>query len=794
MEVHDIAASRAHQHSNSEHAVDPDTRLLPSPHREAATTAAAAAPAAAANINAGGPDKVGALERTQLPETDFATSTSLGLSTREFTNRESSDSALTLLTSEMLPVNGAVADSDNGTMQRGNVAARTGPAPVLSEALLRRKQAHSRQASLDLLQREHASLSSVNGGRAYERAASYMAQTQSSLRHASLGSEASMTGSTRRLRQRRSADRDDDDEVSDVASVTSSQWSLRRRRVGPRTLRPVPLPATTVMSERAQRIAARTAETRLQGNPVVVVRGGARVSASRKSSVTTTENSSPHIQPVQRRSLSASGAASASATTVTVSDDDTVELTKSGVSVSLSPITSGARSGRKSLHHARHGSGSGSGSGSASLSVADGELTRSARDAQDEPVPRTVQPVSFDGYGGGAAAAQRKNGLGPDKGGRPPLTPRDDASPHTVGGQRGGSLGAAAAVPATTLTSNTVHRHSSSVDYQQKQQQRLQQPQRRNSAGGSAVATRGPSVASSNGTAVHRITEGRRSGADYDVAVGRKSFGEESMDDTPISVLKERANREAQHNARRAPDQPVVPRLELGEITAKRDRQHRSASYKVAHGGQADDDNDGAADTPVTGGSVLSEVTVSSMTDSATPQGQVLTRSGHRHQRELHPAKEGEDVRVDPSPAASADQRATYNSHGASPAREADAADAVATTVSPSRTTAAEATAHQREGSAAVTTTTNSLNAAPTQGGVTTATTTEDAAAEPAGKAVQPANAPASSASAAAPSQKGVSEPKKRRAFEKSGATAPAQPTPPPAASTKDNAKCCAVM
>jgi hypothetical protein len=684
--------------------------------------------------------------------------------------------------------------------------------------------------------REHVMLadSSGNGDRAYERTASYMAQTESSLRHASIGSEASITDSIWRLRSR---PRGDGDQASDVASVASSQWSVRRRRVGPRPARPVErlVPATT--TERAQRIAARTAlqrpaeagettnsgEVRLRANPVVV-RGGARVSASRKASIAVSDDGSPNMNAVQRLSLSGSGAGSPSLTTVTVSDEDTGELTKSGVSVSLSPITPGARSARKSLHHTRLGSSSGGGSISKNvpdfLSSADGDGTVDEYDAQDEPVARATQPVSADGYGAGirggghAAVTLGRSAPGPDKAGRPPLTPRGDASPRPgvgVGGgvHRSSSLGGAAAVPATTLTSNTVHRHSSSADYPQQQQQ-----QQRNSVGDAAVWTRGgASVGNGSGTAIHRVTEGRRTGADYD-AVGRKSLGEESVDDTPISVLKERANREAERNARRDANQPVVPRLALGEITAKRDGQRRSMAYKAAPSGPCEE----ASDTLMTGGSVLSDVTVSSMTDSATPHVHGSFRSGRSHAAERHGAHD-EVVVVDPSPSASAVPQTTttttYDSHGSSPARAEPAPPTTATTVTPSRK---GSSAKVREDSGATATVSVTHNtAAPTNGGGKSAAEgTPNAPAEakpvkqkPAPKAEGSTTRPATSTatpvattstSAAAPAastpvRNDAGEAKKRRAFERSGAaTAPSKRAPPPPASTKENAKCCAVM
>lgn len=630
--------------------------------------------------------------------------------------------------------NGANSEA-GGSIARGRSAARAGPAPVLTEASIHRRREHSRQASLDMAAREQLAQFRTAGG--YERTASYMAQTQSSLRHASIGSEASITGSIRRMRRRAN-----DDDASDVASVASSQWSVRRRRVGPRTFKPVaaPVPATTT-TERAQRIAARTAAQRgaaaggeggengerLQGVPVVV-RGGARVAASRKSSVDAGDSS---FFNGQRLGLSGGGAGSGSVTTVTVSDDDTGELNKSGVSVSLSPDTSGPRSARRSMRQSRHNSGAAGGAGSGSrggsefISAADGDFGGDCDDGYDDPLPRATQPMSFDAYPAARAAGGGRSALAaapaPDKAGRPPLTPRGDASPHPgAGGRRNSSLGGAQAIPATQLTSNTVHRHSNSFDFQQ---QRLQQ--RRDSAEDSATASaatgaRGNGALANGTTATHRVAEGRRSGAEYDAAAGRKSAGggaagnDDMMDDTPISVLKARAEREAAHNARRDSDPPVVPRLALGEITANREKQRRSSSYTVASSGAAAAAGGGAGaghvgyapQTPMTAGSALSEVTVSSMTDSATPHvgggGGGGTRSGRGHGSD-HRASHVEDVRVDPSPSVSAVQQtkgsgakaATYDSHGASPVRE-ESAEVPNTTVSPSRLTVVDATASRR--------------------------------------------------------------------------------------------------
>lgn len=744
----------------------------------------------------------------------------------------------------MQPENGVCMSSDGGSVAHGRIAARAGPAPVLSETSIRRKREHSCQASLDMAAKEQARMG--NGGqRAYERTASYMAQTESSLRHASVGSEASIAGSVRRLRVCSSAE--PRDEASDVASVASSQWSVRqRRRVGPRAGRLVerPLPAATTTTERAQRIAARTAAlktaeaageavdangSRLQGN-AVVVRGGARVTASRKTSVVAVTAAADDgvvaTQTAQRLSLSVSGAASPSVTTVTVSDDDTGELTKSGVSVSLSPITSGARSGRRSLHHNRHSSGVASKSAADFLSLADGEGTGDEYDAQEEPVPRTTQPVNFDGYGSAHRGGLGKGAAAVEKAGRPPLTPRGDASPfHCAGsnGKRGSdnaNLDGETAAPATTLTSNTVHRYSSSVEYAQ-QQQRLQQ--RRSSVDNEAAApARGSGVASGGGggaTTIHRVTEGRRSSAEYDT-LGRKSGGEEPIDDTPISVLKERANREAARNARRDSDQPVVPRLALGEITAKRDRQRRSSSYKTAQDGQGAY----APDTPITGGSVLSNVTVSSMTDSATSHthgGGGGGRSGRHHASQQQPTQ-GENVCAGPSPSTSAVEPdllhysekadgAHYNSHNTSPAR-AEAREeklSLASTVDAEQgcifsTTALATDAPAGGKTAAAAAASNSALALTKKTTMVEEKPASEAAegsmreASPSPAALGPA--PASSA---APVQSSKGNGRKRRAFETTGSnvaattSSKAPPPPqsrPPSATSKEKAKCCVVM
>lgn len=828
------------------------------------------------------------------PADALPTSTSLGLSTQDLaTTHESSSFTATLCAMEAQPSNGYGAGGSDagGSAARGRTVARAGPAPVLTDASIRRRREHSRQASVDMAAKENIAAFHTlkDNGFAYERTASYMAQTQSSLRHASLGSEASITGSVRRLRRRVSADRDDD--ASDVASVASSQWSVRRRRVGPRAMRPVerPVPTATTTSERAQRIAARTAAqraaevsgtadsgaadadgVRLQANPVVV-RGGAWVSPSRKSSIDVSDGASPNPQapPPAAQALNGfvSGAPSASLTNVTVSDEDTGELTKSGVSVSLSPVTSGARSARRSQLQSRHGSGSASGGGGGGLSgrskgaaeflsCADGDGVGDDIDVQRDPMPRATQPMSFDGYASlTRVAGPPRSIVAAEKAGRPPLTPRGDASPHLSGhggGRRNSSLGGAQAIPATRLTSNTVHRHSSSFDAQQ--QQRL--TQRRSSIGESANgATRNSTGPANAATATHRVTDDRRSGGDLDGAV-RKSTGEDSMDDTPISVLKERADREAQQNARRDSDQPVVPRLALGDITAKRETQRRSTSYTVANAKS----HAYAPDTPMTGGSVLSDVTVSSMTGSATPC--VMSggpRSGRAHTSGHRPSHV-EDVRVDPSPVASAMQAqkaddrlhhtGTYDSHGASPARE-DSTN-VATKISPSRhaavadaTTASAKPRDKAEGgapavaapaaptsrNATAMSSTNKNNNADHRNTTTAGTknkkmnstgpderkSTADAAAKPRGEQMSnsvngtgesrqaspepkaPAAAAATAASTKPASGQATSATnatgKKQRAFEKNNAaTTSAKASPLPANASKDNAKCCVVM
>ncbi|KPI87916.1 hypothetical protein ABL78_2994 [Leptomonas seymouri] len=693
--------------------------------------------------------------------------------------------------------NGFSVGGDGDSVPRSSsIVTRAGPAPVLSEASIRRKREHSRQASLDMMGREQFNVNSGNGGHAHERSASYMAQTESSLRHASIGSDASITGSIRRLRQQQNADRDDD--ASDVASVTSSQWSMRRRRVGPRPLQKVEKPVPGATAERARRMATDTTATRLPGNQAVL-RGGAHIAASRKSAAAVSEGRLLNTQSMQRTNLPASGVASSTVTTITVSDDESVELTKSAASVSLSPITPGTRSDRKSAHHTRRLSGSGSKSASDLLSGADTEATRDVLDAHDEPVPRTAQPVSFDGLGGGGytSAGQWKSAPGTDKGGRPPLTPRGDTSPGAGGVKRSSSsLGVSATVPATTLTSNTVHRPSNGFDYQQ-QHQRMQQ--RRNSAGEAAAATR----SFNSGTTIHRFTEDRGPASDHD-AVGQKPSYEDSIDDTPIGVLKERANREAERNAQRGSNQPVIPRLALSEITAKRDRSRHAHSHDVAHDGSGHY----GPDTPMTGDSVLSDVTVSTMTGSDTPHVHVAVRSSRSHppgQRRT----QGADARADRSPLTSAAQQkenvgggdysATYDSHSKSPAPEEEAVN-IATTVSRSRVTAVEATANRSEGNGHVASapspmsTTTKNTKAPTQGGAKATTEANGAGGKRVSEAAARNKGRTSPTPAVAPARSDAGEPRRRRAFEVTSAAAPREPTLPPATSSKEKPTCCAVM
>ncbi|KAK7196589.1 hypothetical protein NESM_000597200 [Novymonas esmeraldas] len=721
---------------------------------------------------------------------DTATSTSFGLSQRNssFSNMNVAGDA----PRSNSQLNGC-GIADEGSPSRARAAARAGPAPVLMESSIRRRRQHSRQASIDMAERDKAALAAVvaaaaaetasNGApapsaRRFDRTPSYLQPTQSSLRHASVGSDVSMTNSVRRLRLRdngRGIDAGDDD---DLASVASSQWSVRRRRVRPRVLKPavVAYDARGVGGGRGGGgggPAVAGASRAALDNGDTAGRGGARVSTSRSAAMLRRPSADGSTVPV--------AASSPSLTIITVSDDDTGELTKSGVSVSLSPMTSGNRTHRKTLQQ-RRSSGGRRASGDQASSP-DGEQAGESVDGHDEPVPRSTQPVSFDARGSPSAGAgagrytSASTATAPSAQERlPPRTPRGDATPRAEQQrQRHDSLGSNAPIPATQLyrLSSGTQPADGAAQYRQQQQQQQQY----GSPKDAQVPTRGASLANGS-TATHRIGDGRSASPEFDA--GRKSSGAGSIDDTPISVLKERANREAERNARREASQPQVPRLALDEITAQRERQRNSgaASYKVVGNAAAAASLADDVETPMSNGSALSDVTVSPMTDTASHGAHGGRSAGSRaSEGALHDARPRqtasaqydrvEDVAVDPSPSVSAanGRRAadpTYDSRGrTAAAQNLKAGGTVA------QDTRGRSTSQDRRGAAS-----------PLSAG--------------ANKAASRSAPAAAAAKTSAARQPAASTAAERRPS--SAATAGRGPLPPSAGRRKEDAKCCVVM
>lgn len=610
---------------------------------------------------------VGPSPLIETAEEDMPTATSFGLSLPESPNHGSSESNPCVTGGS----GGAGVETSKQLLHRqregrsGSIAAQAKPAPVLAESSIRRRYRgqSSRQASFD----------STSGTRPeVKRVASYLAPTESSLRRASLGSNQSLPASVRRLRLQVGSDEEDDLVSLTSQSVRSVRPAPMKPRVNDRLTAPElkrhalsyaksssasnniggglivssssskpppPPPDSPVLSSHSSpRAVGQNSSSHQSG---VVIRGGPRVAAPRASSPpssrekATREKTAPPLTTIAsasaaNESVGAGSAAAASRgygassihgspslTTITVSDDDTGDMTKSGVSVSLSPMTSGNRTRRTPVLRGggpRGGGGGDSDGGQPSFCM-EGYIEEDDEvDAFQEPVPRSTQPVSFDAshvsWGGSSssrapaavsaatpAARYSSTNLssagGSGRAQKPPLSPRDFSRMQ--------------------LNSNTAATPVAASGRQSQQYRGANRP-----AGGVATTT---GITGSSSTVSHRIASGGgASSVVYSTTPVKNSGDREAFDDTPISVLKERANREAELNARRSPSQPQVPRLQLAEITARRDGSCGSThSSAASHSNLHNYFNQSGYLTPASHRSAISIVTVSSMTDSGSP-------------------------------------------------------------------------------------------------------------------------------------------------------------------------------
>ncbi|KAG5486236.1 hypothetical protein LSCM1_07358 [Leishmania martiniquensis] len=642
----------------------------------------------------------------------------------------------------------SAAPSDYEGFYPSRISVRASPAPLLLEPSLRRRQQTSRPASVDVAAMRKADVSALvlrtgtsdSSGQSLppalhrlERRRSYLQTTESSVSQASVASDASIPASVLRLRTRDNGRGDAMGDGDDSASAAVSRWPLvsrgvrrrewksaslldnggRRKASHQRAVRETGMKARPQSRTLAKREsvpvgpfdwatplglakdagAANDANRRSDGltsskgaaSSNGVVRGGARVLASRNTSLGFGSNGHPTW-------LRSDGTAAASEglspllNSAAALDDNISEFSKFTVSVSLSPMTTGGRSYGKPLQVQPQWPSISEWPGSNTNADPGGLLEYGASiDFREESCTlgelesQATQPMNLGELGSACSPGLSHNAGAPDEGRLPPWTPRSEESPRAEHQRHGNGSLDPDALTLVTKFSRSAERPRGNRP--------LQLRQRNGPSMESQVPTRDTSVTNDT-TATYQASEAQRFSLECET--DRKSADSDSIESTSFSAQGERTSGEAERNTRCAASRPYVPRLALAELNAKRELQRSTgaASYKIAHGFFYTSAFNRNA-MMMMDSSDMSDLTVSPMTDSVSHGGrssrcltsgrpggfEILQGADHA---EMDGNEPSEDVRAGPAASMTVANRhgsaaadySTYESHGNTSAKE----------------------------------------------------------------------------------------------------------------------------
>ncbi|CAJ1017418.1 hypothetical protein, conserved [Leishmania lindenbergi] len=566
---------------------------------------------------------------------------------------------------------GSALSSEYEGSSRFRTVACAGPLPESKRFSLQRCRPDSRKAHIHMSERDKPTMGALSamrgsGNTSHENVAataqrsrwtlSYLHPMESTQRHTSLASPAMAFQPVRYLRlpgvDRRS-DRDDDG-VSNAMSFQESAQPMERYRVASQAFQSSDLANSKATRKASQppTVVVTTLKAHAPLNTLVKSKssagGSLSASATLKLRNATDRGNDGDVQvPAfctasraigNNRSLSqrplrgAVAAAVASPlplTTAAVADDDT-ELSKSDVSVVLSSMTSGYCTSRKSqpMQEQRQSSG---GWRCSNPMPADAGFVDSIekRYALDGLVLGRTQYMSFGGCTSPSEPGHSSNGLSPEWDRLPLRAPDDGASPwaERQGQRNNGGL----PVNAKFLVIKRRPLANSRIRGSALQQQKR-------SGGSLVVESQAPAPRAS--LAIDTASKGRvgeAHGFTPQCDVVHRSPWPGYTGATSVSVLSEQTKRGTMRKACHEPYQVQVPRLDFGKITAKREQQGRMGltSYTVAHNNISSSRNFISTSSADSSGAL--DVTVSSITDTASP----TMRSKSRDQRVIPSVPDG---------------------------------------------------------------------------------------------------------------------------------------------------------
>ncbi|CAJ1005908.1 hypothetical protein Q4I28_001225 [Leishmania naiffi] len=542
---------------------------------------------------------------------------------------------------------GSALSSEYEGPYRFRTVACAGPLAESKRFSLQHCRPDSRKAHIHMSERDKPTMGALSamrgpGNTSHENVAataqrsrwtlSYSHPMESTQHHTSLGSPAMAFQPVRYLRlpgiDKRS-DRDDDG-VSNAMSFQESAQPMERYRMASQAFQSSDLanskatrkasqPPTVVLTTPKAHASLNTvvksksrAGGSLSASATLKLRnatdrgndGGVHVPAFCTASRAIGSNRSLSQRPL-RGAVAADVASPLPLTTAAVADDDT-ELSKSDVSVVLSSMTSGYCTSRRS--HPMP----------ADVGFVDSIETRYALDGL---VLGRTQYMSFGRCVSPSEPAHSSNGLSPEWDRLPLRAPDDGASPWAE--RRGQRNSRGLPVTAKFLVIKRRPLPNSRIRGSALQQQKR-------SGGSLVVESQAPAPRASlaiDTASTGQVGEAHGFTSQCDVA--HRSPWPGYTGATPVRVLSEQTKRGTMRKACHELYRVQVPRLDLGKITAKREQQGRMglASYTVAHNHISSSSNRISTSSADSSGAL--DVTVSSITDTASP----TMRSKSRDQR-----------------------------------------------------------------------------------------------------------------------------------------------------------------